>query len=193
MVRSGPAGAGEDSPPEELFRPILGLTGPGGIKIMCGSLRKQNPLQGKTMIMKTYMAKKGELATKWHVVDATDKIVGRLATKIATILQGKHRPEYTPHVDTGDFVIVINAEKVRITGNNKPAQRVYRRYSGYPSGQTVISFEKMLAKHPDRIVSEAVRRMMPKSKLGSAMLKKLKVYAGPDHPHQAQQPQPLDI
>ena len=145
------------------------------------------------MTMKTYMAKTGEIAAKWHVVDATDKVVGRLATKIATVLQGKHRPEYTPHVDTGDFVIVINAEKVRITGNNKPDQRVYRRYSGYPSGQKVISFAKMLDAHPDRIIGEAVRRMMPKSKLGATMLKKLKVYAGSDHPHQAQQPETLDI
>ena len=145
------------------------------------------------MTMKTYMAKTGEIAAKWHVVDATDKVVGRLATKIATVLQGKHRPEYTPHVDTGDFVIVINAEKVRITGNNKPDQRVYRRYSGYPSGQKVVSFTEMLDAHPDRIISEAVRRMMPKSKLGAAMLKKLKVYAGSDHPHQAQQPETLDI
>ena len=145
------------------------------------------------MIMKTYMARKGEIVARWHVVDAADRIVGRLATKIAMILQGKHRPEYTPHVDTGDFVIVVNAEKVRITGNNKPAQRVYKHYSGYPSGQKVVSFEVMLAKHPDRIIAEAVRRMMPKTKLGAAMLKKLKVYAGPDHPHQAQRPEPLDI
>ena len=145
------------------------------------------------MTTKTYMAKTGEIAANWHVVDATDRIVGRLASKIATVLQGKHRPEYTPHVDTGDFVIVINAAKVRITGNNKPHQRVYRRYSGYPSGQKVISFDEMLARHPERIVTEAVRRMLPKTKLGAAMLKKLKVYAGPDHPHQAQQPQPLEL
>lgn len=143
--------------------------------------------------MKTYMAKTGEIAAKWHVVDATDKIVGRLAARIATILQGKHRPEYTPHVDTGDYVVVVNAEKARITGNNKPAQRVYRRYSGYPSGQKVTEYQKMLATHPDRIITEAVRRMMPKNKLGATMLKKLKVYAGPDHNHQAQQPEPLDI
>ena len=145
------------------------------------------------MIMKTYMAKKGEIAAKWHVVDATGKIVGRLAAQIATVLQGKHRPEFTPHVDTGDFVIVINAEKVLITGNKKPRQRVYRRYSGYPSGQKVISYDKMLATHPDRVLTEAVRRMLPKSKLGAAMLLKLKVYAGPDHPHQAQQPKPMEI
>ena len=145
------------------------------------------------MTMKTYMAKTGEIAAKWHVVDATDKVVGRLATKIATVLQGKHRPEYTPHVDTGDFVIVVNADKVRITGNNKPDQRVYRRYSGYPSGQKVVSFADMIEAHPDRVVSEAVRRMMPKSKLGVTMLTKLKVYAGSDHPHQAQQPETLDI
>ena len=145
------------------------------------------------MIMKTYMAKTGEITAKWHVVDATDKIVGRLASKIATVLQGKHRPEYTPHVDTGDFVVVINAERVRITGNKKPRQRVYKRYSGYPSGQTVVTFDKMLEKHPDRILAEAVRRMLPKTKLGAAMLNKLKVYAGSDHPHQAQQPTLLEL
>jgi large subunit ribosomal protein L13 len=143
--------------------------------------------------MKTYMAKQGEVAAKWHIVDVTDKVVGRIATRIATVLMGKHRPEYTPHVDTGDFVIVLNAAKVRITGNNKPTQRIYQHYTGYPGGRKVASFEEMIAKHPDRVITEAVRRMLPKSKLGHAMLKKLKVYAGTDHPHQAQQPEPLEL
>jgi len=145
------------------------------------------------MSTKTYMAKKGEVARKWHVVDVTGKVLGRAATRIATILMGKHRPEYTPHVDTGDCVIVVNAEKVRITGNAKPLQRIYQRYSGYPGGRKVTTFQEMLAKHPDRIVREAVRRMLPKTKLGTAMLQKLKVYAGPDHPHQAQHPEKLEI
>ena len=145
------------------------------------------------MTVKSYMAKTGEIAPSWHLVDISDKILGRAATKIATILMGKHRPEYTPHVDTGDFVIVINAEKVKVTGGSKPSQRIYERYSGYPSGRKVIPLDKMLVKHPDRVISEAVRRMLPKSKLGRGMLKKLKVYAGPVHQHQAQQPQPLEI
>ena len=144
-------------------------------------------------IMKTYMAKKGELAAKWHLVDVSDKVLGRIATKIAPILMGKHRPEYTPHVDCGDFVVVVNAAKIKTTGDSKPQQRIYQHYSGYPSGRKVISLEKMMEKHPEKVISEAVRRMLPKSKLGRAMFKKLKVYAGPDHPHQAQQVEPLEI
>ena len=143
--------------------------------------------------MKTYMAKKGEIARKWYLVDMADQVLGRAAVRIATVLMGKHRPEYTPHVDTGDFVIVVNATKLRVTGANKPAQRVYQRYSGYPGGLKDTPLAEMLAKHPQRVVTEAVRRMLPKNKLGRAMLKKLKVYAGPDHPHQAQQPEALVV
>ena len=139
------------------------------------------------------MAKTGELDTKWWVVDATDQVVGRLATKIATILQGKHRPEYTPHVDTGDFVVVLNAEKIKMTGTNKPDQRIYRSYSGYPSGQKEITAREMMNKHPERVITAAIKRMVPKSKIGVVMLKKLKVYAGTDHNHQAQRPQPLSL
>jgi large subunit ribosomal protein L13 len=139
------------------------------------------------------MAKPGEIAAKWHLVDATDKVLGRMATRIATILMGKHRPEYTPHVDVGDFVVVINAAKVRITGASKPTQRTYQRYSGYPGGKKEVSLEKMLKTRPDKVVSEAVRRMLPKSNLGANMLKKLKVYAGSEHPHQAQQPEELKL
>lgn len=142
--------------------------------------------------MKTYMAKKGEIAHKWHLVDMADQVLGRAATRIATILMGKHRPEYTPHVDTGDFVIVVNAEKVRVTGN-KLADRTYQRYSHYPGGRKVIPMARMLEKHPDRVIREAVRRMLPRTKLGRTMLSKLKVYAGPEHPHQAQQPQKLEL
>ena len=143
--------------------------------------------------MKTYMAKKGEVEAKWHVVDATDKILGRMAARIATILMGKHRPEYTPHVDTGDFVIVLNASKVRVTGDSKPTQRKYERYSGYPGGRKVVTLAEMLRTKPEKVVSEAVRRMLPKNRLGVAMLKKLKVYAGSEHPHQAQQPSVLEL
>jgi len=143
--------------------------------------------------MKTYMAKKGEIAAKWCLADVSDKVLGQIATKIATILMGKHRPEYTPHVDTGDFVVVVNADKIKVTGNAKPKQRIYQRFSGYPSGRKVTTLEVMMARHPERVVSEAVRRMLPKTKLGRSMFKKLKVYAGPDHPHQAQQPEPLEL
>ena len=143
--------------------------------------------------MKSYMAKTGELTAAWHLVDATDKVLGRLSTRIATILMGKHRPEYTPHVDCGDFVIVVNATNIKLTGANKPTQKVYQRYSQYPGGQKETTLEDMLAKHPDRVIKEAVRRMLPKTKLGHHMLTKLKVYAGTDHPHHAQQPQALEL
>ncbi len=143
--------------------------------------------------MKTYMAKKGEIAANWHVADIADKVLGRAATKIASILMGKHRPQYTPHTDTGDFVIVINAEKVRLTSQTKPTQRTYQRYSGYPDGQKTTTLAEMLQKHPERVIREAVRRMLPKTKLGRSMLGKLKVYKGPEHPHQAQQPEKLEL
>jgi len=144
--------------------------------------------------MKTYMAKKGEIAAKWHLVDISDKVLGRAAVKIARILMGKHRPEYTPHVDTGDFVIVINADKVKLTGGaGKMTGRLYERFSGYPGGRRCLTLEEMLARNPAHVVREAVRRMLPKNKLAMAMFKKLKVYAGSEHPHQAQQPQKLEI
>lgn len=139
---------------------------------------------------KSYMAKSGELQGQWFVVDATDQTLGRMATKIATVLMGKHKPTYTPHVDTGDFVIVVNAEKVRVTGS-KAYQKEYDWYTRYPGGRKTISFKDMLTKHPDRIIELAVRRMLPKSRLGRQMLSKLKVYAGGEHPHQAQQPEPM--
>jgi large subunit ribosomal protein L13 len=145
------------------------------------------------MMTKTYMAKQGELTRKWYVVDVSEKVLGRAATKIATVLMGKHRVEYTPHVDTGDFVVVVNAAKIKVTGSNKPTEKVYQRFSGYPSGLRSTTLAEMLQKHPQRVVSEAVRRMLPKSRLGRAMLKKLKVYAGSEHPHQAQQPEAMEI
>ena len=145
------------------------------------------------MTMKTYMAKKGQIHPRWHLVDVSDKVLGRAAAKIATILMGKHRPEYTPHVDVGDFVVVVNAANVRITGTARGAQHTYQRYSGYPGGRKVTTLDNMLARKPEKVIHEAVRRMLPKSKLGGAMLSKLKVYAGPEHPHQAQKPEPLDI
>ncbi len=141
--------------------------------------------------VKTYMAKPGEVDTKWWLVDAQDKIVGRLASEIAVILMGKHRPTYTPHVDTGDFIVVVNAEKVAFSGN-KWTQKTYTRYTGYP-GLRVQTAEEVLDRKPEQILREAVRRMLPKNRLGRQMLSKLKIYVGPDHPHQAQQPEPKDL
>ena len=142
--------------------------------------------------MKTYMAKKGEVERKWYVVDASDKIVGRLATKIATILRGKHKPVYTPHVDTGDFVIVVNAEKIKFTGT-KLEKKIYYRHTGYIGGLKETSAKKMLEKKPEEIIRLAVKGMLPKGRLGRKLLKKLKVYRGAEHPHQAQQPEKLEI
>ncbi|HEU5118543.1 MAG TPA: 50S ribosomal protein L13 [Isosphaeraceae bacterium] len=141
--------------------------------------------------MHCFQAKAGQVAPQWYVIDATDQVVGRLAAQIAPILMGKHRPTYTPHVDTGDFVIVLNVDKVVYTGQ-KWQQKVYQRYSGYPGGQKEEAAWKLFERHPERILSEAIRRMMPKSKLGRQMLSKLKLYAGTEHPHQAQQPIPLE-
>ncbi len=142
--------------------------------------------------MATYMAKKGAVAQRWHLIDATDQVVGRLAVQIATILRGKHRPEYTPHVDTGEFVIVINADKVRFTGR-KLQTKTYQHYTHHPGGLRRVSARDMLATHPERIIQEAVRRMVPRNRLGRQQMTKLKVYAGPSHPHQAQQPQAFKL
>ena len=142
-------------------------------------------------IAKTYMARPGEIEAKWWLVDATDKVVGRVASDIAMVLMGKHRPTYTPHVDTGDFVVVVNAEKIIFTGN-KWEQKEYAWYTGYP-GQHRETAAARRSRRPDKILSEAVRRMLPKNKLAFKMLKKLKIYAGGEHPHQSQQPQPLEV
>ena len=142
--------------------------------------------------MKTFSAKPETVERCWYVVDATDKVLGRLATEIATRLRGKHKPEYTPHVDTGDYIVVVNAEKVRVTGR-KAANKIYHRHSGYPGGIKSISFEKLIRKAPERVIETAVKGMLPKGPLGRAMYRKLKVYAGPKHSHAAQQPEPLEI
>jgi large subunit ribosomal protein L13 len=141
--------------------------------------------------MKCYQAKAGELAKHWYVIDAEAKVVGRLAAQIAPILMGKHRPTYTPHIDTGDYVIVTNVEKVVFTGQ-KWRQKSYQRYSGYPGGQKEEAAWKLFERRPERILELAVQRMMPKNKIGRHMLAKLKLYVGPDHPHQAQKPIPLE-
>jgi large subunit ribosomal protein L13 len=138
--------------------------------------------------MSTFMAKPGEIEQRWFVIDATDQVVGRLAVQIANILRGKHRPEYTPHQDTGEFVIVVNASKIRFTGK-KMDVKTYQSYSHHPGGQKIVSARSLLEKHPERILESAVRRMVPRTKLGKQQMTKLKIYAGPSHPHQAQQPQ----
>jgi len=139
----------------------------------------------------TWFAKQGEVARQWRIVDAEGRRLGRLASEVATVLMGKHRPEYTPHIDTGDFVIVINAEKIEMTGR-KAEQRFKTRFSGYPGGLKTESYGSLRERRPESLIEESVRRMLPKNRLGRQMLKKLKVYAGPDHPHHAQQPMPLE-
>lgn len=142
--------------------------------------------------MKTYSAKPHEVDQKWLLVDAEGQTLGRMATEIATRLRGKHKPEYTAHVDVGDFVVVINADKVRVTGN-KAKGKIYYSHSGFPGGLKQLPFEKLLDKEPERVVQLAVKGMLPRSPLGRAMFKKLKVYAGTEHPHGAQQPQTLQL
>lgn len=142
--------------------------------------------------MRTFTAKKEEIEREWYVVDAEGHTLGRLASTIASILRGKHKPIYTPHLDCGDFVIVVNADKVRVTGR-KLDQKFYHHHSGYPGGLSSISLRDQLAKHPERVLQAAVKGMLPKNKLGRKMYKKLKVYAGDSHPHQAQQPKSLEL
>lgn len=142
--------------------------------------------------MKTYHAKPGEVEREWLLVDAEDMVLGRLASEVAQILRGKNKPVYTPHVDTGDFVVVINAEKIKVTGA-KVTDKVYSRHTGFAGGLKQETFDQVLAKHPERIIERAVKGMLPKNSLGRAMYKKLKVYAGPDHPHAAQQPRKIEL
>ena len=142
--------------------------------------------------MKTYNAKPNEVAREWYVVDAEDLVLGRLATRIADVLRGKHKASYTPHVDTGDFVVVVNAEKVKLTGN-KLDQKLYWRHSGYSKSIRSRTAREMLEKKPEEVILHAVRGMLPKNRLGRRMLKRLKAYGGADHPHQAQEPKPLEL
>ena len=142
--------------------------------------------------MKTFSAKEQDIERAWWVVDATDKTLGRLATEIASYLRGKHKPIFTPHVDCGDYVVVINAEKIHVTGR-KMDQKMYYRHSGYPGGLKSINLRDQLAKNPERVIEAAVRGMLPKNRLGRRIYAKLKVYAGPEHPHAAQNPQPLEL
>ena len=142
--------------------------------------------------MKTFSAKPAEVTHEWFVIDATDKVLGRVASEVALRLRGKHKAIYTPHVDTGDFIVIVNADKIRVTGN-KAEDKLYHRHSGYPGGISTTNFKKMQDRFPGRALEKAVKGMLPKGPLGYAMLKKLKCYAGPSHPHTAQQPKPLDV
>lgn len=141
--------------------------------------------------MKTYQATNETVKQDWYLIDANNRTLGRLASEVARRLRGKHKPEYTPHVDTGDYIVIINADKVKVSGD-KSKNKMYYRYSGYQSGLTEMTFEQLLAKHPDRVIELAVKGMLPKNPLGRSMLSKLKVYAGSEHPHQAQQPKLVD-
>ena len=142
--------------------------------------------------MRTYTPKAGDIEHHWWLVDATDKPLGRLASEVARVIRGKHKPTFTPHMDTGDNVVVINAEKVRLTGN-KADQKTYFRHSGYMGGDKLIPFRRMIETHPERVIELAVKGMLPKNALGRTLRKKLKVYAGAEHPHQGQQPEPMEI
>ncbi len=142
--------------------------------------------------MKTFSAKPHEVVHGWFIVDASGKVLGRLAAELARRLRGKHKPEFTPHVDTGDYIVVVNADKLHVTGN-KAKDKIYYRHSGYPGGIYSTNFEKLHARHPGRVLEKAVKGMLPKGPLGYAMLRKMKVYAGTTHPHTAQQPQTLEI
>ncbi len=142
--------------------------------------------------MKTGFVKKETVERKWYVIDAKDQVLGRLAAEIARRLRGKHKPTYTPHIDTGDYVIIVNAEKIRLTGK-KLEQKIYYKHTGYPGGLKSITANKLLQRKPERILEHAVKGMLPKNRLGRRMYKKMKVYVGPDHPHQAQQPEVLTL
>ena len=142
--------------------------------------------------MKSYLAKKEEMTPAWKLIDAEGQILGRMAVKIATILMGKDKPIYTPHVDTGDFVVVVNAEKI-VTSGTKAGTKEYDHYTGYPGGRKIVSFEDMMEKQPEKVIELAVRRMLPKNRLSRKSFTKLHVYAGPDHPHHAQKPEKLEL
>ena len=144
------------------------------------------------MTVRTYSPKPGDVQRQWHVIDATDVVLGRLASQAAILLRGKHKPSYAPHVDTGDFVIIVNAEKIALSGSKRDQKMAYR-HSGYPGGLSAVSYGELLEKNPRKAVERAVKGMLPHNSLGRQMLKKLKVYAGPAHPHQAQQPAPYEI
>jgi large subunit ribosomal protein L13 len=143
-------------------------------------------------VKRTYVTKPEDIQRNWFVVDASGQTLGRLASEVARVVRGKHKPIYSPSIDAGDYVIVVNADKVHVTGR-KLEQKMYYRHSGYPGGIKEISLRRMLEEHPTRVIEHAVKGMLPKNRLGRKMIRKLKIYAGPDHPHQAQQPEPLEL
>src|SRR3954447_20418317 len=162
---------------------------------MAGSGATRNPrlsTETKANAVRTYTPKPADVERQWHVIDATDVVLGRLASQVAILLRGKHKPIYAPHLDTGDFVIIVNADKVALSGNKREQKRAYR-HSGYPGGLRSVGYGDLLAKHPERAVEKAIKGMLPKNSLGRKMFGKVKVYAGPDHPHQAQKPVPFEI
>src|SRR5690606_5074408 len=207
MPESRPQSGGARAREPEVYRVIsrihVGAPDPVAVSVARGrlyrawpfciiaGLRQERQLRSFA-VMKTFSAKQADIKRDWYVVDATGKTLGRLASEIARRLRGKHKPEYTPHVDTGDYIIVVNAEKVKVTGR-KATDKVYYSHSGWIGGLKSITFEKLIDKAPERVVEYAVKGMLPKNRLGRAMFKKLKVYAGPDHRHEAQQPKPLEI
>jgi large subunit ribosomal protein L13 len=142
--------------------------------------------------LKTFIPKKDQIEQKWYVIDAEGQVLGRLAAQVATVLRGKHKPVFTPHLDVGDYVVVVNAEKVRLSGK-KFLQKQYFRHSGYPGGETFTSFQRMMDKHPDKVIKLAVKGMLPHNRLGRKLIKKLKVYSGSNHPHEAQKPEALTL
>jgi large subunit ribosomal protein L13 len=154
--------------------------------------RAPRPTTRQGISVRTYSPKPGEIERQWHIIDASDVVLGRLATHTATLLRGKHKPTFAPHMDTGDFVVIINAGKVALTGNKRQTKVAYR-HSGYPGGLKQVRYEELLSKRPDKAIELAVKGMLPHNKLARQVIKKLKVYAGPEHPHAAQQPQPFEI
>jgi large subunit ribosomal protein L13 len=169
-------------------QPEAAITSGAGVRKRCA----EQPTSRSKTLMKTFSAKPAEVKHEWFVIDATDKVLGRVASEVAHRLRGKHKAIFTPHVDTGDFIVVVNAGKIRVTGA-KATDKFYYRHSGFPGGIYATSFKDMQAKHPRRALEKAVKGMLPKGPLGYAMIKKLKVYAGATHPHTAQQPKPLAL
>ena len=144
------------------------------------------------VFMATVSTRPADVTRDWRIIDASDQVLGRLASSVASVLRGKHKPEFTPHVDVGDYVVIVNAEKVRVTGNKREG-KIYHRHSGYPGGLRSMTFRRLQEQAPERVVELAVKGMLPRNPLGRQMFRKLKVYSGPDHPHQAQQPRPMEI
>jgi large subunit ribosomal protein L13 len=162
------------------------------VELAATSARFPEPTTRQGISVRTYSPKPGEIERQWHIIDASDVVLGRLATHTATLLRGKHKPTFAPHMDTGDFVVIINAGKVALTGNKRQTKVAYR-HSGYPGGLKQVRYEELLSKRPDKAIELAVKGMLPHNKLARQVIKKLKVYAGPEHPHAAQQPQPFEI